>query len=177
MQIFASSYDWHISWPRPDIEYNWSLYPWNKKMCSFTNNILFNTGESIENNCTMSTVNCFFVFGKVEYFKRIMSGWWNFSIYDDNPMDNGYIPLYNADWTTLPAKAIPKPIPPILFRNCAIFSNLLHGLRKFFQNNTDFTLINYFHNNGNYFMKVMFMPDLNTFWSIYLFSWKMNLVL
>lgn len=65
LQIFASSYNWYISWPRPDIEYNRPLNPWNKEMCSFTNNGLFNTGESIEDNCTMSSVNCLFWGGKL----------------------------------------------------------------------------------------------------------------
>lgn len=55
---FASSNYRYIPWPGSYIKYYWFLNPWNVKMCSFTNNELFNSGESIKYYGAMPTINC-----------------------------------------------------------------------------------------------------------------------
>ena len=54
---FTSCYNWNISGPTSSIKNNRPLNPWNEKMSSFTNNLIFNTGKPIKNYRSVTSIN------------------------------------------------------------------------------------------------------------------------
>lgn len=55
---FTSSDYGNISWPRPAIKYDWSLYPGNKKMSALSRDFFLNSSKSVKKHSSMSSFNC-----------------------------------------------------------------------------------------------------------------------
>lgn len=75
---FTSSDYWDISWPRPAVKYDWSLYPGDKKMSSLSWNFLLNSSKSVKKHSSMPSLNCNYKPKKC-YSYNIMQSWFGVS--------------------------------------------------------------------------------------------------
>ena len=55
---FATSDDRHIAGSSTAVKNDWSLTPWDEKVCAFTNYFLLDTPEAVKDNCPVTSIHC-----------------------------------------------------------------------------------------------------------------------
>ena len=71
---FTSCDDWNISWLAANVKNDGLLNPWNKKMGSFSHNLILDSSESVKNNSSLTTIHCRKEQGRIikliDYFQK-----------------------------------------------------------------------------------------------------------
>jgi len=65
LQTFAACYSRHTAWLASNIKNNRPLNPWDKEMCALTSGQLLYSSKSIEDNSSMTTINCAHQYNKL----------------------------------------------------------------------------------------------------------------